>query len=66
MKQKNNRIDPSVFRLSHYGFPEPEGVVWEQPTPVWVWLAVAAGVLAGFAVLFRWLQKRIARRAAAT
>jgi hypothetical protein len=58
--------DIEDYTLSAFGLPEPEGVVWEKPTPVWVWLVVAAGVLAAMAVLFRYWQKRIARRAAAT
>jgi hypothetical protein len=53
------------FRLSYFGLPEPEGVVWEKPTPMWVWLIVAGSVLAILAMGFRFLQKRVARKAAA-
>jgi hypothetical protein len=58
-------IPSEIFRLSYYGLPEPEGVVWEKPTPVWVWLLTIASGFAGLAILFRWLQKRAARRAVA-
>ncbi len=52
------------YRLTHYGFPEPEGVVWEKkwPVPLYVWLLGIAGVLAIIALLFTWLRARQSRR----
>ncbi|MBA2225989.1 MAG: hypothetical protein N3E46_00755 [Gemmataceae bacterium] len=47
------------FYMSHYGLPEPVGVVWERRTPVYVWLLVAAGVLLTLALVFRWLARRL-------
>ncbi len=56
------RVDESVpdaeFTLSAFGLPEPVGVTWERPTPVYVWLLVAAGGLGVLAWLFRWLARR--------
>jgi len=57
-------LDDKVFTLSDYGLPEPEGVVWEKPTPPWVWFAIAAGVLVIVALSMRWLQRRSTARAA--
>jgi hypothetical protein len=63
---KIDSVPSSRFRLSHYGLPEPEGVVWEKPTPRWVWFATAAGVLLILSILFRWLQKRLTSTKAAS
>jgi hypothetical protein len=49
------------FYMSHYGLPEPVGVVWEKRTPVYVWLFVAAGVLLTLGIFFRWLSRRLRR-----
>ncbi len=49
------------FTLTHYGLPEPPGVEWERPTPTYVWLLLAAGVLGVIAVGCRWLLKRRAK-----
>jgi hypothetical protein len=48
------------FTLSHYGLPEPEGVVWEKQrtVPLYVWLIFAAGVLALIALLLTLLRSR--------
>jgi len=55
----NQAVPDDVFRLSHYGLPEPVGVVWEKRTPVYVWLFVAAGVLLTLGIFFRWLARRL-------
>ena len=46
------------FTLSAYGLPEPVGIVWDRPTPRWVWLLAGAAGLALVAVLFRFLARR--------
>ena len=54
-------LEESAFRLSTYGFPEPEGVVWEKPTPSYVWyLSIGDGSLA-LSFLCGWLLKRRAK-----
>ncbi|VTS08116.1 unnamed protein product [Tuwongella immobilis] len=53
---------PILTKLSDYGFPEPEGVVWPAQTPVWVWLLAAAAGLMLLALLFRTLQQRAVRK----
>jgi hypothetical protein len=54
----NGKVSDEVFRLSHYGLPEPPNVVWSRPTPTFVWLLAGAGVCVFFAAGFR----RVARR----
>lgn len=50
------------FTLTHYGFPEPEGVApVSTPMPLWVWLLSAAAVFAALAVLLRWIVRRRTR-----
>jgi hypothetical protein len=46
------------FRLSAFGLPEPVGVVWDKPTPTYVWLLAAAGVVGALAFGFRYLARR--------
>ncbi len=58
----NREIPDDRFWLSHYGLPEPAGVVREKPVAWYVWPLAVAGVLVVLAVLFRWLARR--RRAA--
>jgi hypothetical protein len=53
------------FRLSHYGLPEPEGVVWDKPIPSYVWYLSIAGGAAAIMFLCGWLLKRRARAWAA-
>lgn len=56
------RVDKDVpereFTLSAFGLPEPVGVVWEKPTPRYVWFLTAAGGCAALAVGFRFLARR--------
>jgi hypothetical protein len=63
--QIDPRIDPpeTEFTLSAFGLPEPVGVTWEKPTPIYVWLILAAAGFGVLALLFRWLMRR--RQAAA-
>ncbi|MEZ6143463.1 MAG: hypothetical protein R3B84_23080 [Zavarzinella sp.] len=51
-------IDPKQFRLSHYGLPEPEGVVWRDPRPLWHWLLGGVILTSLLAILFRVWAKR--------
>jgi hypothetical protein len=46
------------FRLSAFGLPEPAGVVWDKPTPTYVWILAAAGAVAALAFGFRYLARR--------
>lgn len=46
------------FRLSHYGLPEPEGIVWKKPIPLYVWLLSGAAGLGLIALICRWLLRR--------
>ena len=50
--------DDSEFTLTAFGLPEPVGVEWRKPTPIYVWLLVAAAILAVAAVAFRALSRR--------
>lgn len=49
--------DPTVFRLTHFGLPEPVGVVWDRPTPLYVWLFAGAAASAIIAVLLTRLYR---------
>lgn len=51
-------VPETEFTLTAFGFPEPAGVTWERPTPVYVWLLAAAGGFGALAVLFRRLARR--------
>ncbi|MCX7700567.1 MAG: hypothetical protein N2039_06785 [Gemmataceae bacterium] len=56
-------IDEAQSRLSYYGLPEPADVIWEKPTPMYVWLLLAAAVCAVLAFTLRWWVKRRQRQA---
>jgi hypothetical protein len=58
-------FDYQRFQLSYYGLPEPEGVVWEKPTPSYVWYLSIAGGAAAIMFLCGWLLKRRAKARAA-
>ncbi len=60
--QYNVNVPDEEFRLSHYGLPEPNGVVWPRPTPWYLWI-IGAGVVCLIASAYLW--KRVARRAPA-
>ncbi len=53
----------SDFRLSAFGLPEPVGVTWQKPIPIFVWITAGAVAFALLAVLFRYLARREARAA---
>jgi hypothetical protein len=57
-KYAKEKADPSEFRLTAFGLPEPPGVKWERPTPTYVWVLVAAMGFGTLAVLFRHLARR--------
>lgn len=46
------------FSLSYYGLPEPQGVDWAKPTPLYYWIGLAAGLFAGCFWFFRYLSQR--------
>jgi hypothetical protein len=47
------------FRLSYYGFPEPEELRWSRPTPWWLYILLAglALVMLSFAI-YAWRRHR--------
>lgn len=50
--------DPSLFRLSSYGFIEPHGVTWPQPTPWFLYAIItAAGTLVLALLLGLWTRR---------
>ena len=51
------------FRLTAYGFAEPSGVVWQKPTPVYLWLLAGAGGFALLALLLAYLKRQSGRHA---
>ncbi len=55
----------SEFTLTHYGLPEPEGVVWDKPTPMYIWYLSIAGGAGVLMFLCGWLIKRRAKARAA-
>jgi len=60
-----NSMSTDRFYLTYYGLPEPEGVARDKPTPIWVWMVVAASGLAILTLGIRFLQNRAARKVAA-
>ncbi len=46
------------FSLTAYGLPEPPGISFVRPTPMYVWLLIGAGGFAILALVFRWLTHR--------
>jgi hypothetical protein len=50
--------DEHPFTLSQYGLPEPEGILWKKPIPLYVWLLAGAAVLGLIALVCRWLLRR--------
>jgi hypothetical protein len=58
---KGRKVDDTEIRLTHFGLPEPVGVVWTKPVPLYVWLLAATGVLAATSLAIRWLQLRSRR-----
>lgn len=56
--REQDNVPVEEFTLSAFGINEPAGVVWKKPTPPWVWVLLAAVVLAALAVLFQYLGRR--------
>jgi hypothetical protein len=50
-------IDPEVFRLTHYGLPEPISLRQAAHTPTYIWLLVAAAGCGVIAFAFRRFAK---------
>lgn len=55
------RVTDDMFRLTHYGLPEPDGVKWEKSTPPLVWLALTGVVCAVVGFGFRVAARRFRR-----
>ncbi len=58
-------IPDDEFWLSHYGLPEPVGVIRERRTPRYLWFLAAGGVFVALAIGFRYLARRRSATAAA-
>lgn len=56
------RVPETEFRLTAFGLPEPAGVVWDKPTPLYVWVLAAAGIMAMLALLLSVLRRRAITR----
>ncbi len=57
-----DKIDEAQFFLSYYGLPEPEGVsIPRKATSIYLWLLLAAAILAVLAAAFRTIQRRWTR-----
>lgn len=54
----NRPVSDDVFWLSHYGLPEPNGVIRPRHTPWYLWLLAAALGFTFIAGLSRWLARR--------
>jgi hypothetical protein len=54
----NDRLPNADFTLSAFGLPEPPGVKWEKPTPVYVWILAAAGASGALAFGAYYLARR--------
>lgn len=53
--------DPVPCRLTHYGMAEPLGVEWKRPTPLYIWLILAAVGLGIVALMLRFMSRRHSR-----
>lgn len=54
----DSKIPDSEFTLTHYGFPEPEGIAWKKPIPNYVWILLGAAGLMLLSLLCSWLLQR--------
>jgi hypothetical protein len=56
---KSGELDEERFRLTAYGLPEPEGIVWEKPRR-WLpyWLAGAGALIVILSTLLIWKLRR--------
>lgn len=58
-------VPDSEFRLSAFGLPEPEGIVWPRETNWWLWFGLLAGAIALIALgRFLWRRQRSKQLAA--
>ena len=55
---KYNHLSEADISLSAFKLPEPEGVVIQRPTPIYVWFLAAAGVFTLLAILLLFLVRR--------
>jgi hypothetical protein len=51
-------LPESDFTLSAFGFPEPEGVVWNRPQGWYLWIALCAFGALAVALLVRFWRRR--------
>ncbi|MEZ6142406.1 MAG: hypothetical protein R3B84_17745 [Zavarzinella sp.] len=58
--QLNKSIPAEVFRLSHYDLPEPEGIIWEKPIPVWQWIILGVVTCSIIAIILQLFARRFA------
>ena len=49
----------SEFRLTHFGLPEPQGVVWEKPTPRYIYWMIAVIFCVVTAIICRSYSRRV-------
>ncbi|HEY7314871.1 MAG TPA: hypothetical protein VH643_36330 [Gemmataceae bacterium] len=54
----NSGPSDEEFRLSHYGLPEPIGVKPPERPHTWLWLLIAAVVMAGLGLFFAYLKRQ--------
>lgn len=50
LSKSHSSDDESEFTLSAFGLPEPYGIRWKRRIPIYQWLLLAAGVVAGLAL----------------
>jgi hypothetical protein len=48
------------FTLTAFGLPEPPGIEWKKPMPVYLWVIAAAVGCLLLAMGARWLKRRTA------
>jgi hypothetical protein len=60
------KLNEADFRLTAFGMPEPEGVVWEKPFPRYWYFVGAAALFGILALLIRYFGRRTATAPPAT
>lgn len=58
LHEVKNEFDDIEFTLSHYGLPEPVGIIWKKRTPTYIWLLAAAGGCVVLAMGFFFVARR--------
>ena len=57
----SDSVDEREFSFTKFNFPEPVGVVWDKPTPRYVWWLIAVGCCGTIAVICRVYVHRLKR-----